>query len=323
MHKFGKIECEISHNRKRGDPLRKEKARKSSFSHRQIILWSCLGALLLIILIFVILLACGVFRDKDENTAPVRSGSEISVPREIENQKTGGTMRYTYSLHEKALNIHVNGNVEAPFCFPFLPNTNTVHQNLSFIAFNCFDYSPAIILSFSTMILSRKIESVHFDGSMNWDPITYRFQVDDSRRVSQCQVEQNGSTTNLVFDYDSNGRLLSVGDPKNGFSFDITYRPDSGDANANSSTFEVNILNRNTAIPNHLTFNANGQLTSLRYRGIQTGKTISASFTYHRNGMIQTENVVHIENRFSYTPSGLLNHPRYNGNSIIIDYTKI
>ncbi len=302
--------------------MQKEQAQKSGPSRKQVILRSCLSALILIVLVFVILLACGVFRDKDEGTVPVRSSSEFSVPRRIENQKTGGTMLYTYNLRERALNIHVKGNVEAPFCFPFLPDTNTVHQSLSFIAFNCFDYSPAIILSFSQLILSRKIESVHFDGSLNWDPITYRFQVDNSHRVSQCQVEQNGNTTNLIFDYDSSGRLLSVGDQKE-FTFNVTYSPDSGKTNADRSLFEVNILNRSTAVPNQLTFNENGQLTVLRYRGIQTGKTISARFTYHQNGMIRTENVVHIENRFSYTPDGLLSHPKYNGNSILIEYTKI
>lgn len=279
------------------------------------ILWICLSALLLLAIVFIILIACGVFRSKDKET-PSSGRSQITVPAEIENQKTGGVMRYSFNPQEKSLTVRVSGNVEVPFCYPFLPNRNPVRQSLSFIAFNCFDYSPAIILSFSPMILSGKIDTVQFDGSMNWDPITYRFQVDESRRVSQCQVEQNGKTTNLLFDYDSGGRLLSVSDQKS-YTFDIAYQPDT------DRISRINILNRSTAIQNDLTFNSRGQITRLQYRGIRTGKTIVAEYSYHRNGMIRTEDVLNIHNRFSYDADGLLTHPKYNGNSLTITYSKI
>lgn len=279
------------------------------------ILWICLSALLLLVIVFVILIACGVFRSKDNETQ-VSSRSKITVPTEIENQKTGGVMRYSYNMSEKSLTIRVKGNVEVPFCFPFLPNRDPVSQSLSFIAFNCFDYSPAIILSFSPLILSGEIDTVQFEGSMNWDPITYRFQVDESQRVSQCQVEQNGKTTNLIFDYDSSGRLLSVSDQKS-YTFNISYEPNTAQISA------INILNRSTAIQNELTFNSKGQISRLRYHGIRTGKTIVAEYTYHRNGMIRTEDILNIHNRFSYNADGLLTHPKYNGNSLTITYSKI
>lgn len=313
--------------------MRKQKIRFSEKTRKQKALWICLGVLLLLVILFAILLACGVFRSKDDSTASVQSGTMISVPTEIENEKTGGVMRYSYNLQERSLTIRVNGNVEVPFCFPFLPNRDTMRQNLSFIAFNCFDYSPAVILSFSPMILSGKVETVYFEGSMTWDPITYRFQVDESHRVSQCMVDQSGSTTTLIYDYDSNGRLLSVGD-QNSYTFDITYRPDSGRTAARisgsagsaasvGSIEKINILNRSTSIENTLEFNSSGQLTKLTYRGIKTGNTIVAEYSYHRNGMVRTEDVVNIHNRFSYAPDGLLTHPKYNGKTIVVEYAQI
>lgn len=290
---------------------------QQSKSKSRRILWIVLGAVLLIAIVFVILIACGVFRNHDRSAQPAKGETRITVPTEIENQKTGGVMQYSYNLEEKSLTVRVKGNVEVPFCFPFLPSKNITRQNLSFAAFNCFDYSPAVILSFCPMILSGKIDTVHFDGSMTWDAITYRFHVDESRRVSDCQVEQNGDTTNLLYDYDSNGRLLSVGDQK-GYTFDIIYAPGES-----SRISRINIMNRSTAIQNELQFTGSGQIRKMTYRGIKTGKTIVAEFTYHRNGMIRTEDVLNIHSRFSYDSDGLLTHPKYNRNSLIIDYSEI
>lgn len=291
---------------------------KLSKSKSRRILWIGLGAVLLIAIVFIILAACGVFRNHSRNPSSARGETRITVPTEIENQKTGGAMRYSYNLEEKSLNVRIKGNVEVPFCFPFLPNKDIVQQNLAFAAFNCFDYSPAVILSFSPMILSGKIDTVHFDGSMTWDAITYRFHIDDeNQRVSECQVEQNGDTTNLIYDYDSGGRLLSVGDQK-GYTFDIIYAPGES-----SRISQINIMNRSTAIQNELQFTGDGQIRKMTYRGIKTGKTIVAEFSYHHNGMISTEDVLNIHSRFSYDSHGLLIHPKYNGNSLIIDYSEI